>query len=532
MRKLFIYILIVLTSGAVSCYFESAEQDRLIERSLGIWEADLGRAMANNQMFLIDRIITTFRSPIIEQVVLKRNGQPYFSLPAVAEVRDCQSQTSRPIQLYGEQIGTLDYCKSVHRLIARTPLSLSFWLLLSLFFALISAIQIFSYRARLDMARMRNEIEKKELLFKLASQVSHDLKSPCTALTLLLPQMKAMAESHRVLAREAVQRITDIANTLLRETKEQKVPAVSQSPAQVELIPAIVDSLISEKRLQYRHKTNLLISANLDASYGAFAKVNSSELKRAISNLIDNSCEALGERQGHVEVSVLKQQSKVVINVKDNGPGIPKQIANTIGQRGVTFGKESTQSGSGLGVWHAKNAVESFSGHFEIQSSETSGATMIMSLPSAPAPAWFGQKIQLSKGGYVVSLDDDVTISEVFKQIFNKHYIDQSGIRYLAFSSAQVFSLWVSSKASTPGEKLFLIDYELLNQATTGLDVIEQLGIGPNSILVTSRYEEQSVRSRCESLGVRLIPKGLAPFVPIEIVEGEQANETQETLIS
>jgi hypothetical protein len=37
------------------------------------------------------------------------------------------------------------------------------------------------------------------------------------------------------------------------------------------------------------------------------------------------------------------------------------------------------------------------------------------------------------------------------------------------------------------------------------------------AILVTSRYEETRIRERCEKLGVRLIPKPMAGFVPIEI---------------
>jgi hypothetical protein len=45
--------------------------------------------------------------------------------------------------------------------------------------------------------------------------------------------------------------------------------------------------------------------------------------------------------------------------------------------------------------------------------------------------------------------------------------------------------------------------------------LIETLDIARQSILVTSRFEEPAVRARCEHLGVKLIPKGLAGFVPI-----------------
>jgi hypothetical protein len=49
------------------------------------------------------------------------------------------------------------------------------------------------------------------------------------------------------------------------------------------------------------------------------------------------------------------------------------------------------------------------------------------------------------------------------------------------------------------------------------LQIIEELGLGAQSILVTSRYEEAHIREKCERLGVKLIPKAMAGFVPIEI---------------
>ncbi len=65
------------------------------------------------------------------------------------------------------------------------------------------------------------------------------------------------------------------------------------------------------------------------------------------------------------------------------------------------------------------------------------------------------------------------------------------------------------------GNVLYLFDYELLGQPSDGLTLISQLQIADCAILVTSRYEEPSIRKRCRELGVRLIPKGLAGFVPI-----------------
>ena len=63
------------------------------------------------------------------------------------------------------------------------------------------------------------------------------------------------------------------------------------------------------------------------------------------------------------------------------------------------------------------------------------------------------------------------------------------------------------------------MDFELLNQPKTGLDIIEELGIEKQSVLVTSRYEEKNIQERASRLNLQLLPKALAGFVPIEITQ-------------
>jgi len=53
--------------------------------------------------------------------------------------------------------------------------------------------------------------------------------------------------------------------------------------------------------------------------------------------------------------------------------------------------------------------------------------------------------------------------------------------------------------------------------------VIERLQIADRSILVTSRYDDAIVLARLVRLKIRLIPKSLAPFVPIAMMDAGQA---------
>ena len=60
-----------------------------------------------------------------------------------------------------------------------------------------------------------------------------------------------------------------------------------------------------------------------------------------------------------------------------------------------------------------------------------------------------------------------------------------------------------------------MLDYELLNSKETGLDLIEQLDLKKQATLVTSRYEESEIRERIRILGIKIIPKSFAPYIPI-----------------
>ena len=65
-----------------------------------------------------------------------------------------------------------------------------------------------------------------------------------------------------------------------------------------------------------------------------------------------------------------------------------------------------------------------------------------------------------------------------------------------------------------------MLDYELIDSKDSGLALIEQLNLKRQAILVTSRYEEPEVRERTKNLGIKIIPKSFAPYVPISVWNG------------
>lgn len=349
----------------------------------------------------------------------------------------------------------------------------------------------------------------------IAKQVSHDIRSPLAALNMVIGDLDQVAEDKRILIRNSVNRINDIANTLLTKSKNTDNEPAQDEQMTTELIPSLIDSIVSEKRVQYRDKSGVTIETDLRNSYGAFALVNAADLKRVISNLINNSVEAANIESIAITVSVRAEDNKIKIIVKDNGKGIPSSILDKLGLVTISHGKENAanNSGSGLGIFHAKKSIENSQGEMIIESQEGLGTTISITFPKATTPAWFVQKISVHKQQKVVVVDDDVTIHQAWEGRFGQL------VDLVKFSSALEFENWFKTeKAQLSKEIIFLFDYELLNQSVTGLDLIEKYQLQSSSILVTSRYEEKHIRARAEQLQLKMIPKGIVGFVAIEVV--------------
>jgi two-component sensor histidine kinase len=353
-------------------------------------------------------------------------------------------------------------------------------------------------------------LQQQATTFEVAAQVAHDIRSPLAALSMIEPELSVLPEDSRVILRHAISRIRDIANQLLGQSKSTQ--SKDQDERTRVLLPSVLDAILSEKRVNYRDRSAIEIEGQIDPStYGIFAEVQPLEFGRIISNLINNSVEAM-DGQGRIEVALSLQESEAVIVIKDNGKGIPAEVLKKLGQRGVTHGKAG---GSGLGLYHARSKVEEWGGKLVMTSEVGRGTQVTIRLPKVGTPQWFVSQIKLKSLQTVVILDDDSSIHEVWKKRFGSQALGGKSIHLVHCSTPLELRQFVASNKISP--ILYLCDYELLGSKETGLDLIQECGIQNQAILVTSRFEESSLRQRCEGLEVRLIPKSLATLVPISV---------------
>jgi two-component system, sensor histidine kinase and response regulator len=106
---------------------------------------------------------------------------------------------------------------------------------------------------------------------------------------------------------------------------------------------------------------------------------DSTQLTRAIQNVIINAVQAAGEKKGAVTVTCLRKDFYVDVRVEDTGHGItPAQMAKIFDPY---FTTKQGKSGTGLGLYITKKVVEDHNGSIKVDSTPDIGTTFTVRLP-------------------------------------------------------------------------------------------------------------------------------------------------------
>lgn len=242
-------------------------------------------------------------------------------------------------------------------------------------------------------ARLESELAVSKAVSDMAAQVAHDIRSPLAALGAAAKGLD-LPDEKRTMIDGSIARMQGIADDLLRRYRTPG--AAAKAKPETCALAGLIEQVLAEKRIQHKDRAGIKIEFRSDAD-GVKAAVDPKELQRIISNLVNNSVEAFAG-SGTVAVRLMATDGKVLIEVKDDGKGIPAEILARLGAKGETHGKAG---GTGLGLYHARTSAESWGGGLKIESAPGKGTTVVMELPAAAKPA---------AGLRAVLLDDDLLV--------------------------------------------------------------------------------------------------------------------------
>ena len=116
-----------------------------------------------------------------------------------------------------------------------------------------------------------------------------------------------------------------------------------------------------------------------------FVQIVESDIQMVFVNLIQNAFHAM-KSDGKLEISFKRKKGNILIEIKDNGEGIKKELLPRIFEPFVSSrlkeGKTESDLGSGLGLTIVRNIIQSNQGTVSVKSQEGKGTCFTICLPS------------------------------------------------------------------------------------------------------------------------------------------------------
>ena len=140
-----------------------------------------------------------------------------------------------------------------------------------------------------------------------------------------------------------------------------------------------VDSMIGLLRQKARYG-NVKVEAALGENMPPIA-ASPSELQQVMLNLVNNAIDAIGSHGGNVTLSTRREDGWAVLDVTDDGPGIPEPVLTRIFD--PFFTTKPVGQGTGLGLSICYGIVDKLGGEVRVQSRVGEGTTFSVRLPAA-----------------------------------------------------------------------------------------------------------------------------------------------------
>jgi two-component system sensor histidine kinase KdpD len=243
------------------------------------------------------------------------------------------------------------------------------------------------HRARLSEEASRVDALQRadELKTALLSSVSHDLRSPLTAIKAAIDSLQdadvAWTEDDRraflATIAEQTERLTGTVTDLLDMSR------LEGGATQPHLEPIEAKALLAEVALASRTVTGDR-AVLVEAPDGVWLRADYALLVQALGNLVSNAGR-YSIPDGRITVTAERDDGRIRLSVADEGPGIAAEDLPHIFEKFYRGAMQRKIAGSGLGLAIVKAMVELCNGTVTVESSP-SGTVFTVALPASPPP--------------------------------------------------------------------------------------------------------------------------------------------------
>ncbi|CAI8949338.1 sensor histidine kinase [Methylocaldum szegediense] len=227
-------------------------------------------------------------------------------------------------------------------------------------------------RALLEQQASLSRAERLAAVGELAAGIAHELRNPLAGIQMTCANLRDEIDDAEQAGRveliiAELKRMGRLLNELLDHGRHTPAP-VSECD---------VTALIRELVTLVRYQIPPTIKLDWAASGDLVTRLPGCRLRQTLLNLILNSAEAIGDREGSIEIRASRQEDHVLVSVIDDGPGFSVEIL----ENGIRPFATGRPGGTGLGLAMVQRFTRDLGGQLSLSNVEPHGARVSLTLP-------------------------------------------------------------------------------------------------------------------------------------------------------
>lgn len=274
---------------------------------------------------------------------------------------------------------TLDFYQSEQYVAIKSDRDIQRWMILGegsvfLLLLLFGSWRIkSSFQKELSLARQKNN-------FLLS--ITHELKSPLASIRLgletLIKRLNAAEKFQRIMhnSLQDVDRLSNLVDNILLAARMEN----NSYPFQWEELnlSKLAQNAVSSIKETMGEKGNF----NSEIAENIYCKSDRMAFNAVLINLLENAVK-YSPAGSPVSLTLREDQSNILIEVADEGIGIPENEKSEIFKKFYRIGNEETRNtkGTGLGLYIVQNIVQQMKGKIEVTDNEGKGSVFKVKFP-------------------------------------------------------------------------------------------------------------------------------------------------------
>jgi signal transduction histidine kinase len=230
-----------------------------------------------------------------------------------------------------------------------------------------------SQRSQEDVQHLRSYI----------GDASHDLRHPLSVIKIRLPMLlmstnEVQQKRNYHIIRQETDRLENMIEDLLLLSRLDELDELSSEPTDLNRVAQAAADEVRSLVAARRQSLEVRLAESLPT-----APLNASDVRRAITNLIENAIRYTPDG-GSIQIETRADRADVVLQVSDTGCGIADDDLPHIFERFYRSQQsaQAHESGTGLGLAIVKKVVDKHNGQIEASSVLDEGTTFVVRFPT------------------------------------------------------------------------------------------------------------------------------------------------------